>query len=76
MIKFLLLITLSINSLLADDEFVYIKDVYLKSYNYEYMGQYDEAIKVLTPLYEKYTNGYTLNLRFGHSGPGCKTMVI
>jgi tetratricopeptide (TPR) repeat protein len=43
-----------------------IKDIYLKSYNYEKMGKYDEAIKVLTPIYEKYPKGYTLNLRLGY----------
>jgi tetratricopeptide (TPR) repeat protein len=29
------------------------------------MGRYEEAIKVLVPLYNKYNKGYTLNLRFG-----------
>jgi tetratricopeptide (TPR) repeat protein len=42
-----------------------IKNDYLQSYNYEKMGKYKEAIKVLTPLYNKYPKGYTLNLRFG-----------
>ena len=42
-----------------------IKSLYLKSYNYEQMGKYGEAIKVLTPLIQKYPNGYTLNLRIG-----------
>ena len=40
-----------------------IKEIYYKSYNYEKMGDYKDAIKVLIPLYEKYPNGYTLNLR-------------
>jgi tetratricopeptide (TPR) repeat protein len=42
-----------------------IKVQYLKSYNYEKMQKYTEAIKVLAPLYEKYANGYNLNLRLG-----------
>ena len=45
---------------------VSIKDIYLQSYNYEKMGKYDEAIKVLTPIYKKYPKGYTLNLRLGY----------
>jgi tetratricopeptide (TPR) repeat protein len=40
-----------------------IKDAYLQSYNYEKVGRYKEAIKVLAPLYQQYPKGYTLNLR-------------
>ncbi len=47
---------------LAADE---IKDAYYKSYDYEKMGAYEEAIKVLRPIYDRYPNGYTLNLRLG-----------
>ena len=43
-----------------------IKKIYYKSYNYEKMGDYKDAIKVLIPLYEKYPNGYTLNLKLGY----------
>jgi tetratricopeptide (TPR) repeat protein len=42
-----------------------IQQSYAKSYDYERVGNYEEAIKVLTPLYTQYPNGYTLNLRFG-----------
>lgn len=42
-----------------------IREIYYKSYNYEKMGDYKDAIKVLIPLYEKYPDGYTLNLRLG-----------
>ena len=42
-----------------------IEQIYNKSYNYEKMGDYKDAIKVLIPLYNKYPNGYTLNLRLG-----------
>ncbi|MDQ1339773.1 MAG: hypothetical protein QG567_927 [Campylobacterota bacterium] len=42
-----------------------IKNSYLKSYDYEKMGKYSEALKVLAPIYEAYPKGYTLNLRFG-----------
>jgi len=52
-------------TLFANSEFESIKKQYFKSYDYEQMGKYDEAIKVLSPLYQKYSNGYTLNLRFG-----------
>ena len=40
-----------------------IREIYYKSYNYEKMDDYKDAIKVLIPLYQKYPNGYTLNLR-------------
>jgi len=43
-----------------------IKEIYLKSYNYEKMGDYQDAIKVLIPLYKKYPNGYTINLRLAY----------
>ena len=42
-----------------------IKDAYLKSYNYEKMGSYSDAIKVLIPVNKKYPNSYTVNLRLG-----------
>ena len=42
-----------------------IKEIYYKSYNYEKMGDYKDAIKVLIPLYNKYSNSYTVNLRLG-----------
>ncbi len=42
-----------------------IAQMYYKSYNYEKMGDYKDAIKVLIPLYEKYPKGYTINLRLG-----------
>ena len=42
-----------------------IQNLYYKSYNYEKMGDYKDAIKVLIPLYDKYPNGYTINLRLG-----------
>jgi len=41
----------------------FIEDSYYKSYNYEKMGDYKDAIKVLIPLYQKYPKGYTINLR-------------
>lgn len=43
-----------------------IKEIYLRSYNYEKMGDYEDAIKVLIPLYKKYPNGYTINLRLAY----------
>ena len=49
----------------ATDDFESIKNDYFKSYDYEQMGKYKEAIKVLAPLYKKYPKGYTLNLRLG-----------
>ena len=42
-----------------------IQNIYYKSYNYEKMKDYKDAIKVLIPLYNKYSGSYTLNLRLG-----------
>lgn len=42
-----------------------IADAYAKSFTYEKMDKYEEAIKALVPLYRNYPNGYTLNLRLG-----------
>ncbi|WP_024786868.1 MULTISPECIES: tetratricopeptide repeat protein [unclassified Lebetimonas] len=59
--KWIMLIIVSLNLFALN-----IKDIYYKSYNYEKMGDYKDAIKVLIPLYKKYPNGYTLNLRLGY----------
>ena len=58
--KIILLISVCL-SLFALD----IKKAYYDSYNYEKMGDYKDAIKVLIPVFNKYSNGYTLNLRLG-----------
>jgi len=63
-IVFLLLLSIS-SCFAVDNDAKYIKKQYFKSYDYEQMGKYSEAIKVLAPLYNKYPKGYTLNLRFG-----------
>ena len=64
MMKFLFLLFFSISLLFSQSDFEKIKVQYFKSYDYEQMGKYTEAIKVLSPLYKKYPKGYTLNLRF------------
>ena len=43
-----------------------IQKAYLNSYNYEKIGDYKDAIKVLIPVYKKYPKGYTLNFRLGY----------
>jgi len=58
--KIVLLISLLV-SLFALD----IKKAYYESYNYEKMGDYKDAIKVLIPVYKEFSNGYTINLRLG-----------
>jgi tetratricopeptide (TPR) repeat protein len=65
MMKKILITLFFISSTLFGSEFKEIKEHYFKSYDYEQMGRYKEAIKVLSPLYKKYPKGYTLNLRFG-----------
>jgi len=42
-----------------------IKEAYYDSYNYEKMGDYEDAIKSLMPVYKEYPNSYTPNLRLG-----------
>jgi len=42
-----------------------VKSAYLKSYDYAKMCDCGDAIKVLTPIYKKYPNQYTINLRLG-----------
>jgi len=63
--KRIVFIFFTFSFLFAGTEFDKIKTQYFKSYDYEQMGKYSEAIKVLSPLYRRYPKGYTLNLRFG-----------
>ena len=63
--KFFIQLVLLFSLAQANWEFKDIKSQYFKSYDYEQMQKYSEAIKVLAPLYKKYPKGYTLNLRFG-----------
>jgi len=42
-----------------------IKNAYQKSYLYEKVGDYKDAIRALMPVYEAYPDGYTVNLRLG-----------
>jgi len=42
-----------------------ISDAYRKSYDYEKMCSCADAVKTLLPVYQKYPNGYTVNLRLG-----------
>lgn len=63
--KVILLVLFTFSILFSQENFEKTKLKYFKSYDYEQMGKYNEAIKVLSPLYKKYPKGYTLNLRFG-----------
>jgi tetratricopeptide (TPR) repeat protein len=62
MFKYFVFLVLHVG-LYAGDVEIEIKNAYGKSYTYEALGNYAEAIKVLAPLYAKYPKGYTLNLR-------------
>ncbi len=42
-----------------------VKKAYYDSYNYEKMGDYEDAIKSLMPVYKAYPNAYTPNFRLG-----------
>jgi tetratricopeptide (TPR) repeat protein len=43
-----------------------ISEAYYKSYNYEKMGNYNDAIKALKLVHKKYPKGYTVNYRLGY----------
>jgi len=42
-----------------------IQDAYHRSYSYEKVQVYDDAIKSLMLVYQEYPDGYTVNLRLG-----------
>lgn len=42
-----------------------ISQAYAKSYTYEKMGNYNDALKSLTPVATEFPSGYTVNLRMG-----------
>jgi len=65
MMKIFIILFLVFSFAYSSEGFKDIKDGYFKSYDYEQMQRYEEAIKVLAPLYKKYPKGYTLNLRYG-----------
>lgn len=43
-----------------------IKNAYYKSYTYEKMGNYDDAIKAIKLIYKSFPDGYTVNYRLGY----------
>lgn len=42
-----------------------IQEAYHKSFNYEQIEDYENAIRALSPVLDEYPNGYTVNLRLG-----------
>ncbi len=42
-----------------------IKEAYSKSYNYEKIEDFENAIRALSAVVDEYPNGYTVNLRLG-----------
>jgi len=65
MIKQVILLLFSISLLFSSEDFKTIQQTYAKSYTYEQVEKYKEAIQTLSSLYKKYPKGYTLNLRLG-----------
>ena len=63
---FILFVCIICSSLYALSDTDSIKESYYKSYSYEKMGNYTDAIKVLEYLYNQYPDGYTLNYRLGY----------
>ena len=62
--KIFLLLLLGVNFLFALP-YEEIKEAYAKSYLYEKVGDYKDAIRVLMPVYNAYPDSYTVNLRLG-----------
>lgn len=42
-----------------------IQEAYHKSFNYEQIEDYENAIRTLSPVLDEFPNGYTVNLRLG-----------
>ena len=62
----LLLTIIITTSLFSDDlTFTEIQDAYSKSYNFEILEKYDQAITHLKSIVEKYPDTYTVNYRLG-----------
>ncbi len=63
----LLLLFLGASGLRAQDSLSYeaIRDAYYRSYQYEKVQDYENAIRALMPVYKAYPEGYTINLRLG-----------
>ena len=62
---FLILLVFSFTSFAHSMTYKEIKEAYRKSYIYEKSRDYEDAIKVLMPVYQNYRDGYTVNLRLG-----------
>ena len=56
MIVIVLLLSTSVSFGLSDEK---IQNAYYKSYNYEKIENYNNAIKALMPVYKEYSNTYT-----------------
>ncbi|ACO03642.1 MAG TPA: tetratricopeptide repeat protein [Persephonella sp.] len=58
-----ILLILSVFSYALDYE--KIKDAYYRSYQYEKVGDFENAVKSIMIVYKEYPEGYTVNLRLG-----------
>ncbi len=65
--KFLLLVILLLSQtpVFAELKPEEIQNAYHKSYNYEKLQDYDNALKSLAPVLKEYPDTYTINLRMG-----------
>ena len=61
-IFFILLIFVSVSFAITPKE---IQEAYHRSFNYEKISDFDNAIRTLLPVLEAYPKGYTVNLRLG-----------
>ena len=68
MLKFIIIfitLTLSISTYSKDLTFKELQKAYSKSYNFETLEKYEDAILHLKPIIESYPNAYTVNYRLG-----------
>jgi len=63
--RFFLYLLLFYNGLVFSLSYERVKEDYHKSFVYEKLGDYKNAIRVLMEVYKAYPNGYTVNLRLG-----------
>ncbi|MCF8260070.1 MAG: hypothetical protein K9J12_04795 [Melioribacteraceae bacterium] len=55
------LFTISVSALTPEE----IKEAYHRSYTYEKIEDYENAIRAIMPVYDEYSSAYTVNLRLG-----------
>ncbi|WP_457622061.1 tetratricopeptide repeat protein [Persephonella sp.] len=63
--RLIILLLLLVNGLSFALDYEEIKNAYYRSYQYEKVGDFENAIKSIMTVYDEYPEGYTVNLRLG-----------